>query len=93
MAFKSAFMQSIVEQSSCRLTDIFVSGWFILHRQVEGRGMVVKIVPWLLPTILGKYEVHVCGESGREAGRRLERLTWGGGASLPAGWRRPCGSN
>ena len=34
MAFKSAFMQSIMEESSCRHTDIFVSGWYILHRHV-----------------------------------------------------------
>ena len=27
------------------------------------------------------------------AGRRLERLTWGGGASLPAGRGKPRGSN
>ena len=72
MAFKSAFMQSIVEQSSCRLTDIFVSGWYILHRQVEGRGRVVKILPWLLPTRLGKYEVHV-GKVGERRGGG-----WGG---------------
>ena len=61
-------MQSIVEQSSCRLSDIFVSGWYILHRQVEGRGMVVKILPWLLQTILGKYEVHVGKVGERRAG-------------------------
>ena len=67
MAFKSAFMQSIVEQSSCRLIEIFVSGWYLEHRQEEGREMVVKIVPWLLPTRLGKYEVHV-GKVGERRG-------------------------